>query len=87
MSLVYITLYIILYHINYIILFHFILFYNNYTIPRLKVSEIEADGCVPLSQTHFAKRGVAESVPVVDMDWPTAFKALCKLLESSLNAT
>ena len=36
--------------------------------PRLKVSEIEADGCVPLSQTRFAKRGVAESVPVVDMD-------------------
>jgi len=35
---------------------------------ELKVSEIEADGCVPLSQTRFAKRGVAESVPVVDMD-------------------
>ena len=32
------------------------------------MSEIEADGCVPLSQTRFAKRGVAESVPVVDMD-------------------
>lgn len=42
---------------------------------RLKVSEIEADGCVPLSQTHFAKRGVAEAVPVVDMDRQVAFKA------------
>ena len=38
-------------------------------IARLKVSEVEVDGCVPLSQTRFAKRGVAESVPVVDMDW------------------
>ncbi|CAK9027373.1 Pyruvate dehydrogenase [NADP(+)] (CpPNO) (Pyruvate:NADP(+) oxidoreductase) [Durusdinium trenchii] len=35
---------------------------------ELKVSEVEVDGCVPLSQTRFAKRGVAESVPVVDMD-------------------
>ncbi|CAE7528186.1 PFOR, partial [Symbiodinium sp. CCMP2456] len=35
---------------------------------ELKVSEVEADGCVPLSQTRYAKRGVAESVPVVDMD-------------------
>eukprot|EP00931_Biecheleriopsis_adriatica_P085459 TRINITY_DN5993_c0_g1_i1.p1 TRINITY_DN5993_c0_g1~~TRINITY_DN5993_c0_g1_i1.p1 ORF type:complete len:1862 (-),score=488.91 TRINITY_DN5993_c0_g1_i1:144-5729(-) len=35
---------------------------------ELKVSQLEADGCVPLSQTRHAKRGVAESVPVVDMD-------------------
>ncbi|CAJ1351344.1 unnamed protein product, partial [Effrenium voratum] len=35
---------------------------------ELKVSDLEADGCVPLSQTKFAKRGVAEAVPVVDMD-------------------
>ncbi|CAE8684018.1 unnamed protein product [Polarella glacialis] len=35
---------------------------------ELKVSQMEADGCVPLGQTYFAKRGVAETVPVVDMD-------------------
>ncbi|CAJ1388754.1 unnamed protein product, partial [Effrenium voratum] len=35
---------------------------------ELKVSDMEADGCVPLSQTKFAKRGVAETIPIVDMD-------------------
>merc|ERR1719424_1474025 len=35
---------------------------------ELKVSQLEVDGCVETGQTEFAKRGVAESVPVVDMD-------------------
>merc|ERR1719158_265612 len=35
---------------------------------ELKVSQLEADGCVPGGQTAFAKRGVAECIPVVDMD-------------------
>eukprot|EP00930_Biecheleria_cincta_P033054 TRINITY_DN228_c0_g1_i1.p1 TRINITY_DN228_c0_g1~~TRINITY_DN228_c0_g1_i1.p1 ORF type:complete len:1881 (-),score=444.47 TRINITY_DN228_c0_g1_i1:541-5724(-) len=35
---------------------------------ELKVSQLEADGAVPLSQTRYAKRGVAECVPIVDMD-------------------
>jgi homodimeric pyruvate:ferredoxin (flavodoxin) oxidoreductase len=35
---------------------------------ELKVSQLEIDGCVPGGQTAFAKRGVAENIPVVDMD-------------------
>eukprot|EP00933_Yihiella_yeosuensis_P006407 TRINITY_DN1110_c0_g2_i4.p1 TRINITY_DN1110_c0_g2~~TRINITY_DN1110_c0_g2_i4.p1 ORF type:complete len:1858 (-),score=525.91 TRINITY_DN1110_c0_g2_i4:496-6069(-) len=35
---------------------------------ELKVSQLEPDGCVELGQTSWAKRGVAESIPVVDMD-------------------
>jgi pyruvate-ferredoxin/flavodoxin oxidoreductase len=35
---------------------------------ELKVSQLEIDGCVQPGQTAFAKRGVAESIPVVDMD-------------------
>jgi len=35
---------------------------------ELKVSQLEVDGCVPTGQTMYAKRGVAENIPVVDMD-------------------
>eukprot|EP00928_Gymnodinium_smaydae_P053914 TRINITY_DN3779_c0_g1_i7.p1 TRINITY_DN3779_c0_g1~~TRINITY_DN3779_c0_g1_i7.p1 ORF type:complete len:1846 (-),score=416.50 TRINITY_DN3779_c0_g1_i7:209-5746(-) len=35
---------------------------------ELKVSQLEADGCVQLGQTAYAKRGVADRIPVVDMD-------------------
>lgn len=35
---------------------------------ELKVSQLEPDGCVAPGQTHYAKRGVAETIPVVDMD-------------------
>lgn len=35
---------------------------------ELKVSQLEPDGCVPVGQTAYAKRGVAECIPVVDMD-------------------
>lgn len=35
---------------------------------ELPVSKFEVDGCVEPSQTRFAKRGVADSIPVVDMD-------------------
>jgi ferredoxin len=35
---------------------------------ELKVSQLEADGCVEPGQTQWAKRGVAECIPVVDND-------------------
>jgi len=35
---------------------------------ELKVSQLEVDGCVEPGQTQYAKRGVAERIPVVDMD-------------------
>lgn len=35
---------------------------------ELKVSQLEVDGCVDLGQTQWAKRGVAECIPVVDND-------------------
>ena len=35
---------------------------------ELKVSELEVDGCVDPGQTAWAKRGVAECIPIVDND-------------------
>jgi len=35
---------------------------------ELKVSQLEVDGCVEPGQTQYAKRGVADCIPIVDMD-------------------